>query len=496
MQHRISGLLSAAKVLKLLAHNLHIVYIVSVDSPLAGRLIVGGIAHYSKRGIMQKIQFWFVTALMLSGIMIANSAAAQDVMPFGSPPVVLDSTTRAEMVADLAEAVAVNYVDAALAEQMAAALREQLANGAYDSYTDAAAFATALSNDLRAIYDDKHLSVAPLLLPPGMDANAPPPMPTAETMREQGRIGNFGFVAIERLLGNIGYLNLRTFAPLSIDDQPIARDAAAAAMNALAGSSAIIVDLRDNNGGDPRTVQFLLSYLFGDEPVHLNSIYNRVEGETTEFWTLADIPGERMPDVPVYVLTSSATFSAAEEFAYDLQTQQRATIVGEVTGGGANPVAGFPINGTLMATIPTGMAINPVTGTNWEGVGVQPDVAVAATEALKTAHLLALENLINSDAANAAYYAASLANVRATYEPADVDEALLERYVGNYNGLPIELRGGQLSFRGTLVAISETLFAAVDEAVQFQFDVAPDGVVLGVELVQPDGSRLYLARNL
>lgn len=431
---------------------------------------------------------WIVTALMLSGFAHAGVTAAQDVIPFGSPPVALDSTTRAEMVDALAEAVALNYVDAALAEQMA--------NGAYDNYTDAAAFAAALSADLRAIYDDKHLIVAPLLLPPSMDAAAPPPMPSAETMREQGRIGNFGFVAIERLPGNIGYLNLRTFAPLALEDEPIARDAAAAAMCALVGSSAIIFDVRDNNGGDPRTVQFLLSYLFGDEPVHLNSIYNRVEDETTEFWTLADIPGDRMPDVPVYVLTSSATFSAAEEFAYDLQAQERATIVGEVTGGGANPVAGFPINGTLMATIPTGMAINPVTGTNWEGVGVHPDVAATATEALETAHLLALENLITSDEANAAYYAASLANVRATYQPADVDEALLERYIGNYNGLPIELRGGQLYFRGTLVAISETLFAAVDEAVQFEFDVAPDGTVLGVELIQPDGSRLYLARNM
>lgn len=444
---------------------------------------------------MQKLYRWLATAMLLSGVVHATAAAAQDILPLGEPPATLEEATRAEAVEALAQAIATNYVDAALGEQMATVLRDSLDSGAYDGYTDTAAFAAALAADLRAVYDDKHLNVTPLLLPPGMNADVPLPMPSAETMREQGRIGNFGFVAIQRLAGNIGYLNLRTFAPLVFNDEPIARDAAAAAMNALQGSSAIIVDLRANNGGDPHMVQFLLSYLFGDEPVHLNSIYNRVEDETTEFWTLADIPGERMPDVPVYVLTSSETFSAAEEFAYDLQAHERGTIVGEVTGGGANPVAGFPIAGTLLATIPTGMAVSPVTGTNWEGVGVQPDVVVAADDALETAHLLALETLSTTDTDDAGYYALSLANVRATYNPAPVDMALLERYVGNYNGLVITLRDGGLYFRGALVALSETLFGAVDEAAQFDFDVAPDGTVLGVELVQANGSRLYLTRN-
>jgi tetratricopeptide (TPR) repeat protein len=181
----------------------------------------------------------------------------------------------------------------------------------------------------------------------------------------------------------VGYLKFDYFGPL-----PLVRETAAAAMHMLAGADAIIFDMRENGGGSPETVQFICTYLFG-ERTHLNSLYWREGDRTEEFWTLDDVPGERMPDVPVFVLTSSETFSGAEEFAYNLRTRERATLVGETTGGGANPGGGYPLAAGLGLFVPEGRAINPVTGTNWEGTGVEPHVEASAESALDVALPLA-----------------------------------------------------------------------------------------------------------
>jgi hypothetical protein len=159
-------------------------------------------------------------------------------------------------------------------------------------------------------------------------------------------------------------------------------------MHLLENTDAVIIDLRRNGGGDPHTVQLLCSYFF-DKPTHLNSLYWRDGDRTEEFWTLADLPGQRMADVPLFVLTSNYTFSGAEEFTYNMQTRKRATIVGETTGGGANPGGMVPVGERFGIFIPTGRAINPVTKTNWEGTGITPDVAVGAADALDTAITLA-----------------------------------------------------------------------------------------------------------
>jgi hypothetical protein len=193
---------------------------------------------------------------------------------------------------------------------------------------------------------------------------------------------NFGFEKVERLAGNVGYVELVTFAgPWD------AQATAVAAMALLAHTDAVIFDLRANGGGSPGMVQFLCSYLF-DERTHLNSLYFREGDRTQEFWT-HDVPGTKLPDVPVFVLTSARTFSAAEEFSYNLRTRSRATLVGETTRGGANPGGLFPIDAQFEIVIPTGRAINPVTGGNWEGIGVEPHVSVAADSALEAALELA-----------------------------------------------------------------------------------------------------------
>jgi C-terminal processing protease CtpA/Prc len=200
---------------------------------------------------------------------------------------------------------------------------------------------------------------------------------------------NAGFVKIERLPGNVGYLELHGF-------MPGAEEPAAAAMNFLAGTDALIIDLRNNRGGGPQAVTLLCSYFFDEKPVHLNSLFWRKDNRTDDFWTLKSVAGKRYLGKDIYILTSKRTFSAAEEFAYDLQCLKRATLVGETTGGGAHPGGMAPLGEHFMAFIPMGRAINPITKTNWEGKGVKPDIAVPADKALETAHQRAIEQLLKN----------------------------------------------------------------------------------------------------
>jgi len=167
-------------------------------------------------------------------------------------------------------------------------------------------------------------------------------------------------------------------------------------MNLIAHTNALIIDLRQCQGGNPGMVALISSYLFAGEPIHLNSLYWREEDFTQQYWTLPYVPGQRFVDKPVYVLTSSGTFSAGEEFAYNLQTRQRATLVGETTGGGAHPGSPYRLHPHFEAFIPVGRAINPITNENWEGCGVAPDVAATQEEALTVAYRLALESIIES----------------------------------------------------------------------------------------------------
>lgn len=275
------------------------------------------------------------------------------------------------------------YVFPDMAKATSAHLKKQLEAGVFDKNTDLKSFAAALTEEAQSITKDKHLRVRP----------APPRAAQSATIEQQvdGRLedmewqrGNVaGFAAAEKLEGNIGYLDLRGFAP------PYAGAPVADHYMALLGSSdAIIIDLRKNGGGDPAMVQYLCSYFF-DKKVHLNSLYWREGDRTEEFWVLDSVGRGKIPDVPLFVLTSSYTFSGAEEFSYNMQTQKRATLVGETTGGGANPGGMMPINDKLGVFIPTGKAINPITKTNWEGVGVVPEVQVPATEALAKAKELA-----------------------------------------------------------------------------------------------------------
>jgi len=218
----------------------------------------------------------------------------------------------------------------------------------------------------------------------------PPSGPTAQDLaRYRSAMGrtNCTFEAIKILPGKVAYLKFDEFPALSV-----CRKTVMAAMNRAHEASSIIFDLRDNGGGDPKMVQFISSYLF-DEPTHLNDMYNRKEDSTTQYWTLPYVPGKRFAGKPVFVLTSTRTFSGAEEFTYNLKNLKRATIIGETTGGGAHPVSGHRIDDHFMIGVPFARAVNPISKTNWEGTGVEPDIKVPADQALDVAKEKAAEQI-------------------------------------------------------------------------------------------------------
>ena len=277
-----------------------------------------------------------------------------------------------------------NYVFEDVARRCADHLNRKFAAGTFDSASDLQEFSRELTKELQSISHDKHMRVSVPPQPPER-ANAPNPLRDDLRMRRSLAEHNFGVARAEVLEGNIGLLDIRSFPPTELS-----RGTVTAALKVLENVDALIVDLRKNGGGNPDLIRYYCSYFFPARTL-VNTLYWRRGNRTQEFWTLDKVEGKRRPDLPIFILTSSRTFSGGEEFAYDFKTRKRATLIGETTGGGANPGGFFRINSKLGIFVPTGRAINPVTKTNWEGTGVEPDIKVAADDALNTCLPLAQE---------------------------------------------------------------------------------------------------------
>ncbi len=341
-----------------------------------------------------------------------------------------------ELVLAAADAVERMYVDPEKGRIIADALRRSARDGGYSGIRTVTALADRLSRDLQEIGHDKHLSArfdpaagergprirvgppdAPESGGPG-EGNRPGPEPGGragvgagegsggggshvrivrgpgppDPMRaELQRRTNFGIHAVERLDGNVGYLDVREFAPLSAS-----KDTVAASMAFLANSDAIIVDLRNCPGGSPDTVSFLASYFFQPGRHELFSRYDRIEDATRVEYTMEDLPGRAMPDTGLWILVGPDTASAGESFAYLLQQFGRATVVGERTAGAGYNVVTLPLGDGLVVGISVARPIHPKTGKGWEGDGVRPDVAAALPDALPVAHAAALRRLAGS----------------------------------------------------------------------------------------------------
>ncbi len=324
------------------------------------------------------------STVLLCALVAMSSQAFAQMVRVDTRDFQITTDERSAIIKGAVTALNENYVFPEVAKKMGVAVLARVAKQEYNSITKASELARKLTADFLEVSHDKHLRVNYFA------DGVPSPSkgePSAEEIKmlhdELARI-NFSFQKVERLEGNIGYLELTAFPPPQAAAQTLA-----AAMTFVAHTDALIVDLRRNGGGSPEMVVDVLSYFF-DMPTRTNDIYERADNSTRQFWTAPTVLGLRYGGKkPVYVLTSSRTFSGGEDFAYSIQSLKRATVVGEVTGGGAHPTRPVNISERFAISVPFARSISPVTGTNWEGVGVKPDISVAAADALETAIQLA-----------------------------------------------------------------------------------------------------------
>jgi hypothetical protein len=388
----------------------------------------------------------------------------------------IDQATKAAVVDSLSRALDEIYVFPEVAEEMEETIRRSLRRGEYDDAETYDAFAGQLTETMYEIASDRHLHID--YVPDG------PRLAFQDTLTEDEEeelfrslsANNFGFYRVERLPGNIGYLDLRSF-----NDAEWAGATAIAAMNFLAYTDAVIIDLRRNGGGSPSMIQLISSYFF-EEPVHLNSFYIRASDSTKQFWSHSYVEGPRMVDTDLYILTSPYTFSAAEEFTYNMKNLERATIVGETTGGGAHPVSFIAWPDLKMSlSVPFGRAVNPVTGTNWEGTGIEPHIQVPEAEALDAAHLTALKKLAEDteEGPGRTQLMWDIERLEAKAKPVELSEDTMRKYAGTYGPRVITLESGALYYQRNqgpilrMVPMTETTFM-FEEIDRFKLEIELD----------------------
>lgn len=352
------------------------------------------------------------------------------------------------------------YLDNKIAEEINLFLQQQRAKNAYCAYTKPQHLAARLTVDLQELAQDKHLRIEHWnQASQEHDQQVDYDRLVAQTRFYSMLHNNFGFEQIQRLRGNIGYLDIRAFVPAEV-----AKDVASAAMTFLSSCRALIFDLRRARGGHMSMVQLLASYLFEPKPRLLSKYYFPRRDYTEEYWTQANLHLRR-PRLPIYILTSRSVFSAAEDFAYSLQAAGRAKVIGEVTGGGAHAIIEKSIQHGFIAFIPIGLAQNPITRKNWEREGVIPDIEVEAENALETAHLDALSSIFDASTSKIDRQVLNLelSILRFSKNQRTVCLKQIENYVGKYGNHLIFLKNGQLHHQlitwiESLIPLSTTEF--------------------------------------
>lgn len=330
---------------------------------------------------MKKIQSWAI--VLAAGMGVAAAGFPSPVAADQTPPMApskrgFDTEAKRNVVDEVVKLMTDEYVLPDVGRQAASTLSRKLAAGDYETVTDPGAFARRLTEDLNAVAHDKHLRV-----------RRDEPGPPRGESRKKPSLSEGGFTRVDVLAQNIGYVDLKGFPPKELF-KPVADKA----MRLLTGTDALLIDLRSNGGGAPATVAYWVSFFMDPKtPIHVNDLLWRKPG--TEDYRRDVFQTEATPSSylarPVVLLTGPGTFSGGEEFAYDMQSLKRATLVGEATGGGANPGAPRHLPAGLSIFLPTGRAVNPITQTSWEGTGVQPDMPVPAAAAFATAYKAALE---------------------------------------------------------------------------------------------------------
>jgi len=409
-------------------------------------------------------------------------------------PIPIDHKMKTAIIDSVTATINDVYIFPEIGYKLEKYLKGNLKAGKYDQFTELAPFVEQLKTEFFEVGQDRHLRVFSLSREfCGKFSNNEEAKEYFDNSYFEDMTEDHGFKRVEILPGNVGYVDLQDFLMGGNEYESVA-----AAMTLLSGCDAIILDLRKNGGGDGNVVAFLSSYFF-EERSRLNDVYIRKTDSVEQYWTFP-VPGAGpLYDKDLYVLIGYATFSAAEDFAYAMQAQKRATIIGEKTRGGGHPIEMFCfVNMYVSIDVPNASSINSITGGNWEGVGVAPDIEVPFEETFDFAYRKALETLLekadNDESRSKINWAISGLTMK--QNPVEVGADLLQKYTGDYGERKIIYRDGHIYYQRNdkstfrLYPMSETVFGFIDwDDARIEFVGDEKGAVTEFQLQMPDGRR-------
>lgn len=357
----------------------------------------------------------------------------------------LNQTATNVLIDSLSNQIKKYYVFKEEANKISDYLKKRCKEGLYYNINDPHILAGVLTKEVSSVFHDEHFHVEynPQMANELAGNIEDVPKMVEEKLRID-RERNFGFKKIEILNGNIGYLEISSFSRLN----KFSKATADAALRTVSNANAIIIDLRFGVGGSPEMVNYIISHFFKTR-THVIDIYIRSENLTLPYWTAPDSSMLSLTSLPIYILTSYKTFSAAEGLSYELQSLKRATIVGETTRGGAHTVTYRNLSSGFVADIPFGRATSPITKTNWEKIGVIPDIKVSEDNALETAELHFFDQAFLSvkDTIQKKSLQWQLDLLKSVNHPLQLDSAAMMKFVGFYGPYSILFKNGDLYYQ-------------------------------------------------
>lgn len=430
---------------------------------------------------------WFLIPVMLLFLNVQLFAQTEITL--------LTPAIKVEVIDNLSSALVKNYIFLDTALRMKNFIRRQLENGIYDKINSPNEFAKALTADLYSVYKDLHLSVT-YNPNPGKDSKRESYIERVTKQLQFEKQQNYGFSKAEILPGNIGYIVINRF--FSVNDQ--SAETVNSVFSFLKNTDALIIDLRNNGGGDAMMVKYICSYFFNGR-THINDMYERRANQVYQYWTEPVTPLMEFTSMPVYILVNAHTFSGAEEFAYDMQSMRRATIIGQTTGGAAHPVSPFNISNGFTGYIPFARAINPVTKTNWEARGVIPDIKTNSDGALDISRFRFYDYLVTTSKDSGTIQSARWLRkvLFSKLHPPLIASRSLKKYAGNYSGSIVSFENGNLYFtpsdgyKDILVPVLQTVFAFNNW--KFEFIAEKKGSIIELMITPLNGNSQILKRQ-
>jgi C-terminal processing protease CtpA/Prc len=409
----------------------------------------------------------------------------------------LNEASKEKIVEEVARLITKKYVFPDIGEKIATYILDRFKEKAYDRITKLRPFTEALTQDLRSVSKDAHLGIVERRGPFKKGVSPEEMYKTLYLKRAPFR--NYGFIKAERMLGNVGCLVIDEFTYVDMDGKNVGGETAKAAMTLVSQCYALIIDLRDNFGGREEMALLLLSYMF-DNPVHILTKSYRDE-EDKEIWTYNNVSQGNLGEIPLYVLTSQHTVSGGEMFAYVLKNRKRATLIGEKTRGAAHKTHLFSLEDfNIDVAIPTGKTFDPLTQTDWEGKGVEPDIIIASGKAMDVAYEAALQKLISSKVERSERQEMewALMEAQARLNPISLDESALKEFVGKFGIRRITIEKDTLIYQKEgnpayeLSPMTKDLFSFTDKSmfyVRVKFERDESGAVNKIVLLYDTGQK-------